>query len=94
MLVGLLTRSSLRRVDCVCVKYNPFGDLKSYQPDDDRVFNNSNGSLIAVSYEARACGVKRCALMRAPSIFFWYDPNHFRYDRFDSKATLLAQSKR
>ncbi len=28
-------------------------------PEADRVFNSSNGSLIAVSYEARAQGVKR-----------------------------------
>ena len=36
---------------------NPFGDLKSLAPNDNRVVNN--GSLIAVSYEARAKGVKR-----------------------------------
>ena len=41
------------------LQYNPFGDLKTYQPEDDRIMNNSNGSLIAVSYEARARGVKR-----------------------------------
>lgn len=27
---------------------------------DARIFNDSNGSIIAVSYEARAFGVKRC----------------------------------
>jgi DNA polymerase eta len=36
---------------------NPFGDLKSYAPEDNRLM--SSGSLIAVSYEARARGVKR-----------------------------------
>lgn len=36
---------------------NPFGDLKSLAPCDNRVVNN--GSLIAVSYEARGKGVKR-----------------------------------
>lgn len=36
---------------------NPFGDLKSYGPLDNRLMNS--GSLIAVSYEARARGVKR-----------------------------------
>ncbi|GAB4815654.1 hypothetical protein N2152v2_002700 [Parachlorella kessleri] len=41
------------------VQYNPYGDLKTLAPDDDRLLNNSNGSLIAVSYEARAAGVKR-----------------------------------
>ncbi|KAK9812531.1 hypothetical protein WJX73_006603 [Symbiochloris irregularis] len=44
------------------IQYNPYGDLKSYKPEDDRVFNSSNGSLIAVSYEARAAGVKRGAM--------------------------------
>lgn len=32
---------------------------QSLGPDDDRLANSSNGSLIAVSYEARAAGVKR-----------------------------------
>jgi len=36
---------------------NPFGDLKSYAAEDNRIVNS--GSLIAVSYEARARGVKR-----------------------------------
>lgn len=36
---------------------NPFGDLKSLAPSDNR--NVNNGSLIAVSYEARGKGVKR-----------------------------------
>jgi DNA polymerase eta len=39
------------------VQYNPFGDLKTLLPTDNRTV--SNGSLIAVSYEARAKGVKR-----------------------------------
>jgi nucleotidyltransferase/DNA polymerase involved in DNA repair len=39
-------------------QYNPFGDLKSLKPLDNRT-DVSNGSLIAVSYEARAAGVKR-----------------------------------
>lgn len=41
------------------VQYNPYGDLKTLSPDDDRLLHSSNGSLIAVSYEARAFGVKR-----------------------------------
>eukprot|EP00891_Asterochloris_glomerata_P001049 jgi/Astpho2/1049/gw1.00017.35.1_t len=41
------------------VQYNPFGDLRTIRPDEDRKFAHSNGSLIAVSYEARAKGVKR-----------------------------------
>ena len=36
---------------------NPFGDLKSYTPSDNRF--KENGSIIAVSYEARAKGVTR-----------------------------------
>lgn len=36
---------------------NPFGDLKSLRPEDNRFVKQ--GSLIAVSYEARAKGVKR-----------------------------------
>ena len=39
-------------------QYNPFGDLKTVRPMDNRI-QISNGSLIAVSYEARASGVKR-----------------------------------
>ncbi|KAL4860199.1 DNA polymerase eta [Chlorella vulgaris] len=41
------------------VQYNPYGDLATHTPAEDRVMNDSNGSLIAVSYEARAAGVKR-----------------------------------
>ena len=42
---------------------NPFGDLRTIRPDEDRKFALSNGSLIAVSYEARAKGVKRWAML-------------------------------
>ncbi|KAK9915303.1 hypothetical protein WJX75_007291 [Coccomyxa subellipsoidea] len=41
------------------VQYNPNGDLSTLRPDEERIFNSSNGSLIAVGYEARAKGVKR-----------------------------------
>ena len=42
------------------MQYNPFGDLSTLQPRDNRVFNDSNGSIIALSYgAARAAGVKR-----------------------------------
>lgn len=42
------------------IQYNPFGDLKTYREDEERVFNDSNGSIIALSYgEARSRGVKR-----------------------------------
>jgi DNA polymerase eta len=40
------------------MQYNPYGDLTSVLPTDNRKMI-SNGSLIAVSYEARAAGVKR-----------------------------------
>lgn len=41
------------------VQYNPRGDLTTLPPEADRLMNNSNGSLIAVNYLARAKGVKR-----------------------------------
>jgi DNA polymerase eta len=40
------------------IQYNPFGDLSVLGPDDNRKVD-TNGSLIAVGYEARAAGVKR-----------------------------------
>lgn len=36
-----------------------FGDLTTLPPDADRLRPNSNGGIIAVSYEARKYGVKR-----------------------------------
>lgn len=36
-----------------------FGDLSTEKPEDDRIKPDSNGSIIAVSYEARKYGVKR-----------------------------------
>ena len=39
------------------VQYNPFGDLKTLKPSDNRIVKS--GGIIAVSYEARARGVKR-----------------------------------
>ncbi|KAL4434375.1 hypothetical protein ABPG75_000816 [Micractinium tetrahymenae] len=41
------------------VQYNPYGSLEMRRPDENRIMNDSNGSLIAVSYEARGQGVKR-----------------------------------
>lgn len=49
--------SSLIGKPVAVVQYNPFGDLKNLVQTDKRIV--SNGSLIAVSYEARALGVKR-----------------------------------
>jgi nucleotidyltransferase/DNA polymerase involved in DNA repair len=62
-----VTRSRMTIVSHPCLRgkplgvaqYNPFGDLATRRPDENRHMNNSNGSLIAVSYEARAFGVKR-----------------------------------
>jgi DNA polymerase eta len=52
--------AALQRTPVAVVQYNPFGDLKSFSERDDRIFNDSNGSIIAVSYgEARRSGVKR-----------------------------------
>ena len=28
------------------LQYNPYGDLASYAPHEDRIFNDSNGSLM------------------------------------------------
>lgn len=52
-------RPELRGVPCAVMQYNPFGDVQDLRPDEDRLLNRSNGSLIAVGYEARACGVTR-----------------------------------
>lgn len=42
------------------LQYNPFGDLKTYTESDERIFNHSHGSIIAISYgDARKVGVKR-----------------------------------
>lgn len=42
-------------------QYNPFepGGVTNLKPEDNRRVDDGNGSLIAVSYEARALGVKR-----------------------------------
>jgi nucleotidyltransferase/DNA polymerase involved in DNA repair len=45
----------LHAVPC-CVQ---FGDLSTLRPEEDRIKPESNGSIIAVSYEARKHGVKR-----------------------------------
>ncbi|KAJ9529662.1 hypothetical protein QJQ45_014431, partial [Haematococcus lacustris] len=41
------------------VQYNPNGDLRTLPPEAPRIFPTTLSSLIAVSYEARARGVKR-----------------------------------
>ena len=68
MLSHAARQVELRRAAHLCglpvavVQYNPLGDLQSFAPDDPRRYRNeSNGSLIAVSYEARKYGVKRQA---------------------------------
>ena len=40
-------------------QYNPFGDLKTLPIEANRLDLANHGALIAVSYEARALGVKR-----------------------------------
>jgi nucleotidyltransferase/DNA polymerase involved in DNA repair len=51
---------SLLEKPVAVVQYNPFGDLTTLPALGDRVLKTRyNGSLIAVSYEARARGVKR-----------------------------------
>lgn len=51
---------SLRGKPVGVLQYNPFGPEENLAETDSRRFKNeSNGSLIAVSYEARPFGVKR-----------------------------------
>ena len=52
--------TSLRGVPCAVVQYNPYerGGVRTVGADEDRR-TASNGSIIAVSYEARARGVTR-----------------------------------
>ena len=50
---------SLKGVACAVSQYNPHGSLKTVKQHENRLWLDSNGSLIAVSYEARAAGVKR-----------------------------------
>lgn len=47
--------TSLMGKPMAVVQYNPFGDLKMLRPEENRVVNS--GSIIAVSYEARAKGI-------------------------------------
>jgi nucleotidyltransferase/DNA polymerase involved in DNA repair len=59
----------LRGKPVAVVQYNPWGDLQERSPEDPgRILPGSNGSIIAVSYEARSFGVKRRAApaARAP----------------------------
>ncbi len=44
------------------VQYNPSGNLSTLKSSDNRRVTHTNQSLIAVSYEARAQGVKRIML--------------------------------
>ena len=42
------------------LQYNPFGDLAAHSAAENRITNDSNGSIIALSYgAARQAGVKR-----------------------------------
>lgn len=52
-------RDRLAGQPVVVTQYNPFGDLSTLRPEEDRIKPDSNGSIIAVGYEARAFGVKR-----------------------------------
>jgi DNA polymerase eta len=52
---------SLYGKSCAVMQYNPYekGGVKSVSKDENRRRPDSNGSIIAVSYEARARGVTR-----------------------------------
>lgn len=41
------------------LQYNPYGDLKPLNIDDDRLLNDSNGSIIALDYIAKGKGIRR-----------------------------------
>jgi DNA polymerase eta len=42
------------------LQYNPHGELRTHGPAEDRVTNDSNGSIIAIAYGAgRDAGAKR-----------------------------------
>lgn len=49
----------LQNIPMAVMQYNPFGDLATHRAEEERIMNDSNGTLIAVNYEARARGVKR-----------------------------------
>ena len=66
----------LRGKPVVVTQYNPWGDLKALRADESRLFPTSNGSIIAVSYEARASGVKRCERMWVPAVAPALRPRH------------------
>lgn len=53
------SKPELKDQPLVVIQYNPFGDLRTYKPEDNRLMPDSNGSIIAVSYAARRFGVKR-----------------------------------
>jgi len=60
--VEVRRQPSLMGKPVAVVQYNPWeagGKVSTKNSAEDRVDNASNGSLIAVSYEARAAGVKR-----------------------------------
>ena len=52
---------SLHGVPCAVMQYNPYEEngVKTVAKEEDRRQPKSNGSIIAVSYEARAKGVTR-----------------------------------
>jgi len=57
----------LKGVPIVVIMYNPFGAGTSRSATEPRYnLEDANGTIIAVSYEARAKGVKRLAGMRGP----------------------------
>jgi hypothetical protein len=72
---------ALKGKPVVVVQYNPWGDWKALRADEDRLFPESNGSIIAVSYEARKFGVKRYEQLSGNSTAHAHDaatPIHIR----------------
>lgn len=94
-------RLETNQVKIVGNQYNPFGDLETMRPEDNRVFKTHDGSLIAVSYEARPYGVKRwghsplyqhcntVAASRPPFNFHVFVPDHSQIIRCIGCLRLL-----
>lgn len=52
---------ALKDVPLVVIQYNPYGSLVTLRPQDNRInlLDAQNGSIIAVSYEARKAGRRK-----------------------------------
>ena len=44
-----ITGVYVKRIMSVRLQYNPFGDLSTLLPEDNRIFDDNDGAIIAVS---------------------------------------------